>query len=661
MKKLMKFFGIVAVAAMSLTACQNEFDEQVNVNGGETVVVDITANAPATRSAFGDKDGNAYPSTWSGKETVGFSVNGGTFVDVENESTSASAKFSGVALTPATEGFVYAVSPRNTTTNNAYEVGGFRSISSSYSSFSIAIPKDQTPSDKSVDELAHLLFAKYEITEGAIPASISMDFEHIGAYGKMNITGYTGGTIEKITLTSTQQFVGQAYYYYNTGEMEPQSYASETLTLKTSNTEGVWFACHPVGTLTGNLTIVITDSGNVTYTKELATAGRLAFNAGQVSVFSVDMSKDVTVDAPAAGEVTTTLDFSNTVQRKSLTTEQQVWTNKDVVLTIDKSSGSDIADYSNPLRIYKSHNVTISAPGNITKIVFNCTSSTYATVMKDTTKGTVSGNVVTWTPDTVKTEHSFTMTAQSRVSSIVVTYNTTGEIVPTLGDVEDLEAIADGKDILITWADVENAEEYVVTCGDRSQTVTETTAEFTMADWSTYYDITVVAKAEGYNNSATAETTVMTEADPNEEIPTSGERTYTFADYAAGTQYATGEAHVMDEILTITTTESHFTSELRIYSSSTHNGFAIGDLADGLKITNLTLNAGYKVDTLNVYGSNDGGNTWTLVQAVSVTSTSYADYAVDFTGTNYNMFKLDVAGTNQVRIKKLTLAFAAAN
>lgn len=140
-------------------------------------------------------------------------------------------------------------------------------------------------------------------------------------------------------------------------------------------------------------------------------------------------------------------------------------------------------------------------------------------------------------------------------------------------------------------------------------------------------------------------------------VAAAGEKTvtYTFSNYAAGTQYAENEEHELDKVLTITTTQCHFTTELRIYSSSTHDGYAIGTLATGA-IKSLGFNAGNKVDTLNVYGSADG-STWTLVKGVSVT-TSYTDYTVDFGDTNYTYFKLDVAGSNQIRIKSLTLTYA---
>ena len=126
---------------------------------------------------------------------------------------------------------------------------------------------------------------------------------------------------------------------------------------------------------------------------------------------------------------------------------------------------------------------------------------------------------------------------------------------------------------------------------------------------------------------------------------------YTFSDYTAGTQYAENEEHVLDEYTTITTTQCHFTTQLRIYSSNTNNGYAI--INTSKNITSISVNAGNKVDTLVVYGSTDGTE-WTEVGVINVTSTSYKDYTLEING-EYNYLKLDVEGTNQVRIASMTL------
>lgn len=131
--------------------------------------------------------------------------------------------------------------------------------------------------------------------------------------------------------------------------------------------------------------------------------------------------------------------------------------------------------------------------------------------------------------------------------------------------------------------------------------------------------------------------------------------TYTFADYPAGTQYAVDEVHVLDNNVTLTTTQCHFTAQLRVYSSASHDGFFVSNELPYF-IQSLSFNLGYKVDDVKIYGSNDGSN-WTEVGTISVTSTSYADYTLDFGTNDYKRFKFDVVGTNQIRATSMTITY----
>lgn len=89
-------------------------------------------------------------------------------------------------------------------------------------------------------------------------------------------------------------------------------------------------------------------------------------------------------------------------------------------------------------------------------------------------------------------------------------------VVETLATPTGVEAIAVGKEVTIAWVPVANATSYYVTCGTQNATVTATEADFTMDEYDITYEISVVAKADGYNDSVAATTTVTTEADPNE-------------------------------------------------------------------------------------------------------------------------------------------------
>ncbi|MBQ3237458.1 MAG: DUF5013 domain-containing protein [Bacteroidaceae bacterium] len=126
------------------------------------------------------------------------------------------------------------------------------------------------------------------------------------------------------------------------------------------------------------------------------------------------------------------------------------------------------------------------------------------------------------------------------------------------------------------------------------------------------------------------------------------------ADYTAGVQYAVDEAHVVNDTLTIYTTQMHWTTQLRVYSSSEHNGYFYSNKLPAA-IKSIEFTAGNKVDVLVVYGSNDGA-TWTEAAKVEVSSTSYTSGLVaDLTGTAYNYFKVDVEGNQQIRISNLII------
>ena len=125
-----------------------------------------------------------------------------------------------------------------------------------------------------------------------------------------------------------------------------------------------------------------------------------------------------------------TLSFASTSQRTTYTTSQQIWEQNGIKLINDKSaSTSNVGNYSNPARFYASSKITVDAPGQITKIVFDANSSSYATAMKNSI-GTVSGATVSVNSDKVTVTFttpvdSFVvakLTAQVRMDSITVTY-----------------------------------------------------------------------------------------------------------------------------------------------------------------------------------------------------------------------------------------------
>ena len=81
---------------------------------------------------------------------------------------------------------------------------------------------------------------------------------------------------------------------------------------------------------------------------------------------------------PAAGSEYT-ISFATKDQRTTFTTSQQIWENGNFVLTNNKGkSTSNVGDYSNPARFYKSSTL-IFACENMEKLVVVCNNATYTT------------------------------------------------------------------------------------------------------------------------------------------------------------------------------------------------------------------------------------------------------------------------------------------
>ena len=199
------------------------------------------------------------------------------------------------------------------------------------------------------------------------------------------------------------------------------------------------------------------------------------------------------------------------------------------IMTIAKGEASNVpaVNQDGTLRLYHKAgadggSMTLTSEKTITKVVFTFASG-YEQISKASV-GNYDTNTYTWTGSANSV--TFTNgggTKQARIKTMTITYLGAGggeggdtPVVETLATPTGLEAIAVGKEVTIAWNEVANATSYYVTCGTQNATVTATEADFTMDEYDITYEISVVAKADGYNDSVAATTTVTTEADPNE-------------------------------------------------------------------------------------------------------------------------------------------------
>lgn len=123
-----------------------------------------------------------------------------------------------------------------------------------------------------------------------------------------------------------------------------------------------------------------------------------------------------------------TLSFADKAQRTSYSTTQQVWQQNGITFTNNKASSSNaVADYANPVRLYANSEIIVEALGNITKIVFDCNSGSYATTLKNSIGNiaTASSDKVTVTLDGTSTSFVVSsLSGQVRMDAVSVTYET---------------------------------------------------------------------------------------------------------------------------------------------------------------------------------------------------------------------------------------------
>lgn len=272
--------GLTAVAAMCLFSCNKE-----NVRPSEsTQTITFTALTPDTKTHFGEKKGNAYPTLWTGNEQVAVSYNGGakTTASVSGSEKSASISVETVVDGNAAEHKFILASPAAAITS--FDKNG---------DFYFTIPSVQTPGEGTCDEAAQIIYATASCTAEQLNSNISLTFKHLTAYGNMSVVLPEGaGKVKQIELLTAATGLTGSYGYGSLGLMEDVK--KDELTILTDKTTGIFFACAPADLNGKNLVVTVTTDKGV-YEKDIDLKDKnLSFKAGKVSKFTV---KDFKVKA----------------------------------------------------------------------------------------------------------------------------------------------------------------------------------------------------------------------------------------------------------------------------------------------------------------------------------------------------------------------------
>lgn len=392
MKKIISLLCSAAIVALSLAGCsKNETPEQGDQAVGVERIVTFSANTPSTKSYFGDKTSNGYPTVWTANTKVGISVNYNTPKDavVTPIGSGNKATFDATVTQPtgASEYVFYAVSPSSVSV----------SASSEFKSFLLDIPTTQSPTKGSVDEAAHIMFAQSATltTWPAEGTTVNLDFSHLAAYGKFTLENFredgTNGKVKvnSVNIESDSVIAGRFYYYPAANHFSPNP-ASNVVTVNTENIQythnnsdlTIWFAIRPVDLKGSNMKITLnTTDGTFEKTFQFPT-DKGTFKAGKVGTFVIDMDGI----GPKQDEVYTLVTDYNVLREdakviiaavddaKAISTTQQ--TNNRAAAGVTKTTENSVSVIKNPASDVQIFVLEQGTKSNT--ISFNCENGTDA-------------------------------------------------------------------------------------------------------------------------------------------------------------------------------------------------------------------------------------------------------------------------------------------
>ena len=266
----------------------------------------MTPASVDSKTVVGDRtDAGTYPVYWS---ETGEAIDVIEVVDNWAPETKDFIQSSAYTLSDDKKNATFEIALTENTTGTAFDYYACypssvcTGIYADYKDATVKLPSAQTPTATSADPAASILFAS-DTGYDAQPSSLNFQFRHVAAYAKMTISNLpvaADEVIQSVTFSAPDNtLAGTYWYYYEEPESSKPSDNGTKLTAITANMEGVvaagakdftvWFACLPATVSTKFQVSVATDKQLLIRDVEIS-GNDLAFVAGQISAFTVDMS-----------------------------------------------------------------------------------------------------------------------------------------------------------------------------------------------------------------------------------------------------------------------------------------------------------------------------------------------------------------------------------
>lgn len=553
MKKIVYSFGMFVAATMTFASCAKEISPETTEEVTHVMTINVGKAVDSKTAVVEGEEGATYK--WSANDKEYFHVYESTTDGAGNETKNAgivtavsysedmSTASLSVSFTSSAEGpYTYTVIYANALNTKGNPV----------------IPASQSPLVDNFDPAADVLISKPIVSQTRLDA-LDMIMGRVATINKMTLKGLDAGEkISKVEFTLDKGL--SASYVLGTGNYNTISkkltMSYEPAAVASDGTFPVYFVSAPVKNAAIESVVVTTDK-NV-YTKSSSLNPNpfedksISFAVGTMKRFGMDMggygeaisTKTEYTLVKATSELIADANYIVVVSDANYAMSLYTGGNNHPVVEIQKETNSEdesVILIDNTITV---ESIVLSSAGSNWYMLNNVADNTYYGQYLICESGTK--NRLKETDDTTNEFKEWTIDISNGIATItnansvanrntiwgniatnqtpiincyaanqtdanyhtISLYIDKSSAVPSLKTPTGLAAVSVENSVMVSWKAVANAESYEVTCAGQTKNVTETEATFSDVAVGTY-EVSVVAKASGYKNSAAAVTSVI--------------------------------------------------------------------------------------------------------------------------------------------------------
>lgn len=284
---MMKSLVFVAAAAMGLTACQNDFEEQIAAK--DSVVVTFVTDSADSRTLVDTSDSTAPVFAWGENETFAVLEQTDALAEataVTYENVEGKAKITATFDNNAgKESYQYVT---------VYPATGYVSAEG-IEAATLILPAEQTMAEGSYDPNADLMVSEV-VTKDAQPSDAQMiRFTRLAAVAKMSLTNFgveLGDKVRSVTFTADGKTIAGKFTTDLAAPVAENVEGGSSVVVTTTSSSDIYFTLVPTTIAVGESFSVTIVTDKRLYVRKVTIAeGKkpLTFEAGNVTRFSVNM------------------------------------------------------------------------------------------------------------------------------------------------------------------------------------------------------------------------------------------------------------------------------------------------------------------------------------------------------------------------------------